>query len=646
MKVSAEFIKELEEQVSAPWFVREWFRKNVPKKYLSTEAKALIGENPYTEPDKAETETLEEVERNLYGFLHTVAPYLVRGIYEANTFHYIHAWDRGILPEWLVPVSFKAIGRRRFLYFETLEDLLRELMDLACILVAFSKTPRPLRKVLMPPEQEEFEEAYSEYRKKHNIPPFNAAIEGSKKHVKKNLIKEIELELSTSEWIALKVGELRRSLEFLVDRKEKRLERKLLSVVARARKSLGLVDYIFSKGTFCSYFDNFPKVYLFELHDNYDPFIEAVDVKQHDFIEFEIMKEEDPLYVYSAVVGRSMSDIKLTGEDFVLNVINLLKFLNHNELTSYITDFFGERLGKRLLIKAGIEPNLSRKKSLRKLKNMHDSIMEEFDEKAISKANLELMEQAYQVYMEELKPEVISDLPKNFFASVVNVINYFLLRKDLERAKALLKKAEEAGLANVTFLELYGKLGEAYLVKFQTEASYEEDSLIEEARRWLEKFYEFIYLREQVGELEKYLSVVPLIYFWLFDYTSALLYIATHDEEDNEDFWEEIGKRIDFTLHLVEKYKDKPLRWKPMVVQGALMQIDAELPEEVEDIYYEHRVWCYINKVIYLDYSYEEGKAQELLNFVAKTTPKRLWELFREPIREHLQSWEVNLDLP
>ncbi len=654
MKVSAEFIERLEEQVSVPWFVREWFRNNVPQSYLTKEGAELLKTNPHAKPSKEEVEVLEDFKLSFSSYIPSFTPYLVEGIYRVKEFHYCYAWDRGVVWDWLVPKKFNSVGRYRFLYFETLEDMLSELIELACILTAFSEAPKQAVEVVMPPDEESFKRAYDKYRKSTTIAPHNAAIEGSQKYIKGKLMKRIKIELSPLEIAMLKVSELRKSLKFILEMREKELEEKLLSIAKNTGKYPSLIEHIFSSETFCSYLEYFPSVYLYEIYDNYHPEFDFSEQKQSDFTEFDIMKRENPLYIYAQVLGRAIYDYDLTGENFLREVIKILHthtvekgYITPREFTVYVTDFLGDNKGKKLLKSLGIAVDISAKEIRAKLRKMHRRIMKEFESKALSGADKELIKEAYELFTKELSPGIIKDIADDFFASVVNVINYLIvIEDDLDRAKSLLCKAEEAGLANVAFLELYGKLGETYVQKFQVESSFEEEHFLMEAKRWLGKLFDIVYLREQMGELQDYIHVNPLIYWQLFNYISILLYTAVYADEEDENLWDEIGKKIDFTLELIEKYGVSPYIWRPIAVEGALFLMEGDTPKDIIDTpYYEHRLWCYVNKVIYLDYSYEEEKAKEVLNYIKSTTPAKIWDELKMELKEHLESWDIHVNI-
>ena len=656
VKIPPDFIEEIERSVTRPVFVRLWLSYISERYKLSEDLLKLLEDVPYEEPSEEDGKLLREITRIyfenrpfVYGIVCSDIRPPLKFFSPSDVNENNHVFAE---PEWSFNDSIP------LLYPESVEKLLKDVLELAFIKIAFAKE-LPKKRIVreIQPADEEVRRVSLKYIRKKNIRVGGAgnAVNHITGYIRRQLTRTVEKELDYEVWelIGYEVNLFREHLKELVKANVKSYMKNLKELIRRMGREDpdGFLRYLHSGRPVMSYCEH-PAKYRrrFGDKDSYRKYIERKFVR--DFLDLQLMPERaDMSVIYRAVRDRRFRE---TAEELLAHICrHVVKGDRERERIFADMLFKFMRSPKKVLaflernglddLRNAVEGITELKKKASYLRRVHQKVIDLFTEEDFPQTDNPIVEEAYKVYVNLLDREVLDHTGVQIHASIENLVWLFMDRDDLERAEALVRKAIEVGAVSPLFIEITGSLGLKFFHRFSEEGNVE---LLEKSLSWYYEFYELLYLEEISGKLEEEIYLFPGIYENLVNYLSVKLYNLISEEVGSEDEpeeeWRKLADRIEFIEGLFDKYKAKPYEKEGLMVGDYLLIKKRKEEASPEEVFSFYLTALKLYRVVYLLYSEEEEKARGILREVLSNTPQDILEEINLP--EFFTGWGLSYE--
>ncbi len=661
VKIPAGFIREVERSVNKPVFVRLWLSYISERYKLSKELLQLLENIPYKEPSEDEVQLLNETTRTyfysrplVYGIVtsNLLLPEKFTSYSDTNESDHIFAY----------PEDDSAAKEIPLLYPESVERLLKDVLELALIKTAFAKElPKKTIVCVIHPTKEEVHKAAVEYVRKNNIRVGGAGgspVNHIEKYIHRQLTRTVEKEVDYEIWelMGYETNALREALKDLIRANVKSYMEELKDLIRRKGEEdpEEFLRYLHSGEPIMSYCMH-PTEYLrrfgYKDPDKYRNDLEDKFMK--DYLDLQMEPERaDMSVIYRAIRDRRFKKI---AEELLVHIYRHV-VRNYTEGKQTFVEMLFEifKTNKKVLgfiekneledLRDVVEEVIELRKKANRLRTVHKKVIDLFTEEDFPQTYNPVIEEAYSTYLSLLNREVVVHLREQIHASVENLIWFFMDVDDLEKAEALVRKAIDAGVVSPLFIEITGMLGLRFFDEFSES---EDDNLLEKSLYWYDEFYELLYLEEISGNLESEIYLFPRIYENLVNYLSVKLFntisgqVGSEDELDEE--WEKLYDRIEFIEGLFDRYGTKPYEKESLVVGKYLLIKKRKGKVSPEEVFSFYLVMLKLYKVVYLLYSEEgEEEAKNILKDLLSNTPEDVLEEINIP--EFFANWDLDYE--
>ena len=657
VRIPLDFIGEIERSITRPAFVRIWLSYISERYELSKELLELLEDVPYEEPSEEDGELLREITRTyfenrplVYGIVSSDIrpPLKFSSLSDVNENNHIFAE-----PEWSFSEGIP------LLYPESVERLLKDVLELAFIKIAFAKE-LPKKRIVceIQPTDEEVRRVSLKYIKKKNIRVGGvaSAVNHIQRYIRGQLTRTVEKELEYEVWelIGYEVNFLREHLRDLVRASVSSYMKDLKRLIRRMGREDpdGFLRYLQSGRPIMGYCEHPARCRRrFEDKDSYKNYVESRFMK--DILDLQLVPEKaDMSVIYRAIRDRRFRKI---AEELLAHICRHV-VRGDRERERIFVDMLFRLLRSHKKVLAFLERNrlddlrtavdgvMELKKKASYLRRVHQKVIDLFTEEGFPQTDNPIVEEAYEAYMNLLDREVLAHTRAQIHASVENLVWLFMDRDDLERAEALVRKAIEVGAVSPLFIEITGTLGLKFFDRFSED---EDVKFLEKSLYWYERFYELLYLEEISGSLEEEIYLFPRIYENLANYISIKLYNLISEEVGSEDElekeWERMAEKMDFIEGLFDKYRTKPYEREGLRVGDLLLIKVRRKDTSPEEVFSFYLTTLKLYKVVYLLYSEGgEEEARGILREVLSNTPREVLKDINLP--EFFTGWGLDYD--
>ena len=639
VRIPIDFIRKVESSLTKPVFVRIWLSYVSERYKLSEELLQLLEDVPFDEPSELDGELLRDITRTYFEnrpFVYGIVTSNVRppvkflSDSDVNEDDHIFARPEGSTAE-EIPL----------LYPESVERLLKDLLEFAFIKVAFAKE-LPKKAVLcrIPPSKEKVDEEIRRLTKGRRV--YLNAYNSLTAQLYKKLTRTLEKEMDYEVWelIGYEVNALRGPLRDLVKANVKDYMEELKELIRRVGRSDpdAFLRYLNDGRPIMSYCRH-PSDYLRKAKsrdpDRYRSYVEDRFVRE--FMDLQLEPEKaDMSVIYRAIRDRRF---KTTAEDLLVHIYKHVVGDDPERRQLFVKILFKALRSHKGVLKfleknklEDLKPLAEKEVELRRrasyLREVHKKVMDLFTEESHPQPGDPVVEEAYGAYIDLLDSEVFAYLKEHIHASVENLVWLFVDTGDLERAEALVRRAMEAGVVSPLFIEITGTLGLKFFERFSRSG---DVNLLEKSVDWCDNFYELLYLEEISGSLEREIDLFPRIYDNLVNHLSVKMFSLLSgelelSEDELEEEWWRLAERIEFIEGLFNKYGTKPYEKESIEVDDYLLIKVADEEVSPERLFRLYLASLKLYKVVYLLYSEEEREAKSILREVISRTPEGILE--------------------